>query len=394
MSAADAGGVGAARADDHVLAGARVDVAGALRAGAGRPCGGRERDRGVRAGPDGRRPALRGRGAAAVRGGRRGRRDPARRLVGARLRPDLRARRRRRRRGGRAVRLQRLGREVRPYDEDARFATRVLETLGERATRRDAPRPRGRLDLGRRRGHADHDRAVPARGAPQPAARARGDRGGAARRSSASSGSSGSASGSSRTRTPTATSTTSARSSSRARSCSRRWPTRPTRTTRDARTTCAGCARRASRSSSCPGCPTSRAGARRRRAVHELLHLQRRPDRPERGEETDAEALALLESLYPGREAVAVAGETLALGRRRGPLHHAAGPRRLSAARAPGVDEDVVDLPVGLADRGVNLNRTGVLEPGSSGGQFAHHERRQRRLPLAAARARRRSAGS
>jgi agmatine deiminase len=35
---------------------------------------------------------------------------------------------------------------------------------------------------------------------------------------------------------------------------------------------------------------------------------------PTRGEETDAEALALLESLYPRREAVAVAGETLALG--------------------------------------------------------------------------------
>ena len=35
---------------------------------------------------------------------------------------------------------------------------------------------------------------------------------------------------------------------------------------------------------------------------------------PTRGEETDAEALALLESLYPGREAVAVGGETLALG--------------------------------------------------------------------------------
>jgi agmatine deiminase len=35
---------------------------------------------------------------------------------------------------------------------------------------------------------------------------------------------------------------------------------------------------------------------------------------PVRGEETDADALALLASLYPGREAVAVAGETLALG--------------------------------------------------------------------------------
>jgi len=35
---------------------------------------------------------------------------------------------------------------------------------------------------------------------------------------------------------------------------------------------------------------------------------------PTRGEGTDAEALALLASLYPGREAVAVPGETLALG--------------------------------------------------------------------------------
>ncbi len=35
---------------------------------------------------------------------------------------------------------------------------------------------------------------------------------------------------------------------------------------------------------------------------------------PTRGEETDEDALALLESLFPGREAVAVPGETLALG--------------------------------------------------------------------------------
>ena len=35
---------------------------------------------------------------------------------------------------------------------------------------------------------------------------------------------------------------------------------------------------------------------------------------PTRGEETDAEALALIASLYPGREAVAVPVETLALG--------------------------------------------------------------------------------
>ena len=35
---------------------------------------------------------------------------------------------------------------------------------------------------------------------------------------------------------------------------------------------------------------------------------------PTRGEETDPDALALLASLFPGREAVAVPGETLALG--------------------------------------------------------------------------------
>jgi agmatine deiminase len=35
---------------------------------------------------------------------------------------------------------------------------------------------------------------------------------------------------------------------------------------------------------------------------------------PTRGQETDAQALALLAALYPGREAVAVPGETLALG--------------------------------------------------------------------------------
>ena len=33
-----------------------------------------------------------------------------------------------------------------------------------------------------------------------------------------------------------------------------------------------------------------------------------------RGEETDAEALRLLASLYPGREAVGVPGDALALG--------------------------------------------------------------------------------
>ena len=74
---------------------------------------------------------------------------------------------------------------------------------------------------------------------------------------------------------------------------------------------------------------------------------------PTRGEETDAEALALIASLYPGREAVAVARRDAGAGRRRGPLHHAAGPRRLSHATAdpPRVDVDVVDLPAAATDR-------------------------------------------
>ena len=49
---------------------------------------------------------------------------------------------------------------------------------------------------------------------------------------------------------------------------------------------------------------------------------------PVAGQETDDEALALLGGLYPGREVVPVAGHDARPGRRRGPLHHAAGPRR------------------------------------------------------------------
>ena len=73
------------------------------------------------------------------------------------------------------------GEKFAPVRRRARFATRVLAALGARARDAHPPDPRGRLDHRRRRGHADHDRAVPVRGAPQPAAGARGDRGGAAR---------------------------------------------------------------------------------------------------------------------------------------------------------------------------------------------------------------------
>ena len=49
---------------------------------------------------------------------------------------------------------------------------------------------------------------------------------------------------------------------------------------------------------------------------------------PVAGQETDEEALALLGGLYPGREVVAGRRHDARPGRRRGPLHHAAGPRR------------------------------------------------------------------
>ena len=50
--------------------------------------------------------------------------------MAARLGPDLRARRRGRARR-RRLRLQRLGREVQPYEDDAEVAARLLERLGE-----------------------------------------------------------------------------------------------------------------------------------------------------------------------------------------------------------------------------------------------------------------------
>ena len=71
-----------------------------------------------------------------------------------------------------SLRLQRLGWEVTPYDEDAAVGGRLLARLGRPPLRR-AVRARGRLDPRRRRGHAAHHRAVPAAPQPQPGAVAR-----------------------------------------------------------------------------------------------------------------------------------------------------------------------------------------------------------------------------
>ncbi len=117
---------------------------------------------------------------AACGAGRRGRRAAARRLVAARLRPDLRLRRRRGARrpctsastpGGRSSRLGPRRRGRRP---DRRAARRPGACSAARA--------RGRLDPHRRPGHAAHHRAVPAE--PRTAtlrSSPRGDRGRAAR---------------------------------------------------------------------------------------------------------------------------------------------------------------------------------------------------------------------
>ena len=98
------------------------------------------------------------------------------------------------------------GEKFEPFDKDAAIGGRLVELIGDPCLPRAAD-PRGRLDLRRRRGHADHDRAVPAAPEPQPGlSREQIERQliDAARRWSASSGS---ARASSRTATPTGTST-------------------------------------------------------------------------------------------------------------------------------------------------------------------------------------------
>ena len=85
-------------------------------------------------------------------------------------------------RAGRAVRLQRLGREVHARTTTTRGSPRACSRRSASA-RRDATHfilEGGSITVDGE-GTLDHHGAVPARGAPQPAARARGDRGRAAR---------------------------------------------------------------------------------------------------------------------------------------------------------------------------------------------------------------------
>ena len=129
----------------------------------------RARHRGRRPGPGGRGPRV-ARPGRSGRGVGRSRRDrppphPARRLLDPRQRPDLRARRRRQGRDG-ALRLRRLGRALHALRQGRAGARCHRRGLG-RAALRGAVRARGRRLQHRRRGHAAHDRAVPA-AQPQP----------------------------------------------------------------------------------------------------------------------------------------------------------------------------------------------------------------------------------
>ena len=159
--------MGAARAHAHVLAGARRALGRALRAGRVRLRGGRERDRRLRAGADGGAPSQVDDGARRLLGRRRGvgmpiddswSRDSGPIFVIA-ARPP---------RAASTSASTPGARSSCPTTRTPSSPRRVLEHLGEE--RRDAPRPRarGRLDRGRRRGHADHDRAVPAAPARNP----------------------------------------------------------------------------------------------------------------------------------------------------------------------------------------------------------------------------------
>ena len=185
--------------------------------GAGRPRRGGQRDRGLRAGADGGRPALRGRGAAAVRRGRRGGRAPARRLVGARLGPDLRARRRRRR-AGVQFGFNALGREVRALGRGRGVRRRACSSCWARsgATRTDLVLEGGSITVDGEGTLITTEQCLLEEHRNPHLAPGR-DRGAAAAPPRRRARRSGSASGSSRTTTRTATWTTSAPSSRPAR---------------------------------------------------------------------------------------------------------------------------------------------------------------------------------
>ena len=87
-------------------------------------------------------------------------RAAARRLVGARLGPDLRAGDGDER-AGVQFGFNGWGGKFAPYRRRRRLRHARAGAPGRSEARRDPPDPRGGLDHRRRRGHADHDRAVP-----------------------------------------------------------------------------------------------------------------------------------------------------------------------------------------------------------------------------------------
>ena len=220
--------------------------------------------------------------------------------MGARLRPDLRLR------GdgaprGRGLRLQRLGREVHALRRRRGVRRARARAPGGGARRRARPDPRGRLDRRRRRGHADHDGAVPAAPEPQPGALAReiearlretlgvervvwlglGPRRGR------------------RHRRPRRQHLRLDRA--RPACCCRPSPTRPTRTTRTAARTPSGSPRRASRSSSSTCCRASTTTARRRSSRTSNYYVANGAlIVPVTGAETDADGAGAARAPLPG----------------------------------------------------------------------------------------------
>ncbi len=223
------------------------------------------------------------------------------------------------------------GEKFTPRSTTTRASPRACSSTSARRPRRHPPGPRGRLDHRRRRGHADHDRAVPVRGAPQPApareeieAELRAQLG-AERVVWLGLGlvedhdTDGHVDNICAFVAP---------GQGRAPDGDRRGRTRTSST---ARRTLAGCADAGLEVVELPWLPYV-PGEEPAVVVPytQLLHLQRRADRPharrgDRRRGAGADRLAL-----PGPRGRRGAGRDAGARRRRGPLHHAAGPRRLS----------------------------------------------------------------
>ena len=128
--------MGAARADADGLAVPARAVGRDARAGARGLRRRRQRDRRVRAGDDDRQPGeRRARARGRLRRGRRGRRAAARRLVAARLRADLRLRRRRPSAIAVHFGFNAWGEKFAPWDRDAAVGGPDREQLGDEVVR-------------------------------------------------------------------------------------------------------------------------------------------------------------------------------------------------------------------------------------------------------------------